>query len=79
MGNEKSQVLEKNQQNAEGAAPTKDSKENRNPDSLLDVFTSEELVETATSKLSKDLTDLSIYSLLEETKHVAQHVRGLHF
>jgi len=79
MGNEKSQVLEKGQQGAAEPTSTKDSKGNRNPDSLLDVFTNEELEETAASKLSKDLTDLSIYSLLEETKQVAQGIRGLHF
>jgi hypothetical protein len=79
MGNEKSQVLEKGQQGAAEPSPTKDAKVERNPDSLLDVFTSEELVETPVSRLSKDLSDLSIYSLLEETKQVAQNVRGLHF
>jgi hypothetical protein len=79
MGNEKSQVLEKGQQGAAEPSPPKESKVDRNPDSLLDVFTSEELVETTASRLSKDLTDLSIYSLLEETKQVAQGIRGLHF
>jgi hypothetical protein len=79
MGNEKSQVLEKGQQGAAEPSPPKESKADRNPDSLLDVFTSEELVETTASRLSKDLTDLSIYSLLEETKQVAQGIRGLHF
>jgi hypothetical protein len=79
MGNEKSQVLEKGQQGAAEPSSPKESKADRNPDSLLDVFTSEELVETTASRLSKDLTDLSIYSLLEETKQVAQGIRGLHF
>jgi len=79
MGSEKAPVLEKGQQGAGGPTPTKDSKAERNPDSLLDVFTSEELVETAASKLSKDLSDLSIYSLLEETQQVAKGIRGLRF
>jgi len=79
MGSEKAPVLEKGQQGAAGPTPPKDSKGNRNPDSLLDVFTSEELVETAASKLSKDLSELSIYSLLEETQQVAQGIRGLRF
>ncbi|HUV52404.1 MAG TPA: hypothetical protein VMW64_04940 [Dehalococcoidia bacterium] len=79
MGNEKSQVLEKGQQGAAEPSPTKESKGERNTDSLLDVFTSEELVETTASKLSKDLSDMSIYSLLEETKQVAQGIRGLRF
>lgn len=79
MGNEKSQVLEKSQQGDGGPTPTKDSKAERNPDSLLDVFTNEVLEETTASKLSKDLTDLSIYSLLEETEQVAQGIRGVRF
>lgn len=79
MGSEKTPVLEKGQQGAAEPSPAKDTKAGRNPDSLLDVFTSEELVETATGKLSKDLSDLSIYSLLEETQQVAKGIRGLHF
>ena len=79
MGSEKAPVLEKGQQGAAEPSPPKDSKGERNPDSLLDVFTSEELVETTASKLSKDLSDMSIYSLLEETKQVAQGIRGTRF
>ena len=79
MGSEKAPVLEKSQQGAAEPSPTKESKGERNPDSLLDVFTSEELVETTASKLSKDLSDMSIYSLLEETKQVAQGIRELRF
>jgi hypothetical protein len=79
MGSEKAPVLEKGQKGAAESSPTKDSKADRNPDSLLDVFTSEELVETTASKLSKELSDLSIYSLLEETKQVAQGIKGLRF
>jgi len=79
MGNEKAPVLEKGLQGAAEPSLTKESKGERNPESLLDVFTSEELVETTASKLSKDLSDMSIYSLLEETKQVAQGIRGLRF
>lgn len=78
MGIEKSQVLDKSQRGSGQSSSVKDSEADRNPDSLLDVFTAEEFVETTVNKLSKDLNDLSIYSLLEETKQVAQGIRGLH-
>lgn len=56
-------------------APKKDDK---GTDSLLDVFTSEELVESSISKLSKDLSDISIESLLEQTKQVAEAIKWGH-
>jgi hypothetical protein len=78
MVSDKTQVLTKSQQGAGQPSSAKDSEVERNPDDLLDVFTTEDLVETTVSKLSKDLNDLSIYSLLEETKQVAQGMRGRH-
>jgi hypothetical protein len=47
-------------------------------DSLLDVFTSEEFVESSISKLSQELGDVSVYSLLEQTKQVAGEIRCGH-
>ena len=41
-------------------------------ESVLEVFRSEELALEATSALSKELGDMSVYSLLEETKQIAQ-------
>jgi hypothetical protein len=60
---------------AQAKAPKKDDK---GTDSLLDVFTSEELVESPISKLSKDLVDVSIESLLEQTKQVADDIKWGH-
>jgi hypothetical protein len=57
---------------AQAKSPKKDDK---GTDSLLDVFTSEELVETPISKLSKDLGDVSVYALLEQTKQLAQDMK----
>jgi hypothetical protein len=60
-------------------AQTKASKkDDKGTDSLLDVFTSEELVESPVSKLSKDLSDVSIDSLLEQTKKVAEEIKWGH-
>lgn len=53
-------------------------KDDKGTDSLLDVFTSEEFVESTISKLSKDLGDVSIDSLLEQTKQVAEEIKGGH-
>jgi hypothetical protein len=60
---------------AQAKAPKKDDK---GTDSLLDVFTSEELVESSISRLSKDLSDISIDSLLEQTKKVAEEIKWGH-
>lgn len=57
---------------AQAKSPKKDDK---GTDSLLDVFTSEELVETSISKLSKDLGDVSVYALLEQTKQLAEEMK----
>ena len=60
---------------AQAKSPKKDDK---GTDSLLDVFTSEELIETPISKLSKDLGDVSVYALLEQTKQLAKEIKCGH-
>lgn len=54
-------------------SPKKDEK-----DSLLDVFTNEELVETPISRLSKELSEVSVYTLLEQTKQLAEEMKFGH-
>ena len=49
--------------------------ENLDTDSLLDVFTSVEVEETLVSLLSRDLSDVNIHSLLEQTRQVAGDIR----
>jgi hypothetical protein len=63
---------------AEPAQAKSPKKDDKGTDSLLDVFTSEELVESSTSRLSKDLSDISIDSLLEQTKKVAEEIKWGH-
>lgn len=60
---------------AQVKSPKKDDK---GTDSLLDVFTSEELVESPISRLSQDLGDVSIQTLLEQTKQLAEEMRCGH-
>jgi len=60
---------------AQAKSPKKDDK---GAESLLDVFTSEELVESPVSKLSKELGDVSVYTLLEQTKQVAEEIKCGH-
>jgi hypothetical protein len=60
---------------AQAKGPKKDDKA---ADSLLDVFTSEELVESPISKLSKELGDVSVQTLLEQIKQVAGEIRCGH-
>ncbi len=60
---------------AQAKSPKKDDK---GTESLLDVFTSEELVESPISKLSKELGDVSVYTLLEQTKQLAQEIKCGH-
>ena len=57
---------------AQAKNPKKDEK---GTESLLDVFTSEELIESSVSKLSKELGDISVYSLLEQTQQLAQSIK----
>lgn len=44
-------------------------------DSLLDVFTSVEVEETFVSALARELSDVNMNSLLEQTRQVAGEVR----
>ena len=60
---------------AQAKSPKKDDK---GTESLLDVFTIEELVETPISKLSQDLSDVSVYALLEQTKQLAEEMNCGH-
>ena len=61
------------------SAPSgKSPKDAKNTDGLLDVFTSEELTETAFGLLGKDLGNVSITSLLEETRQLAEEIRRGH-
>lgn len=53
-------------------------KDDKRTESLLDVFTSEEISESPISKLSKDLGDVSIHSLLEQTKQIADEIKFGH-
>ena len=54
-------------------------KDEKGTDGLLDVFTSsDEFVESPVSRLSKELADISVYSLLEQTKQVAEEIKWGH-
>ncbi len=61
---------------AEPAPAKAAKKDDKATDSLLDVFTSEEAVESSVSRLSKDLGDVSIDSLLEQTRQVAREIKS---
>ena len=63
---------------AEPAQAKSPKKDDKGTDSLLDVFTSEELVETPVSRLSKELGDVSVQMLLEQTQQIAQEIRCGH-
>jgi hypothetical protein len=80
MNKNNPQVLESGGKNVAGAAPPQvaSPKGNKEPDSLLDVFKSEGLEENSVSALSKELGDVSIYSLLEQTKQVADAIKLRH-
>jgi ribosomal protein L12E/L44/L45/RPP1/RPP2 len=49
--------------------------ENIDTDSMLDVFTGVEVEENSISLLSRSLGDVSIQSLLEQTKQVAGEIK----
>lgn len=49
--------------------------DNLDTDSMLDVFTSVEVEETLVSVLSRDLSDVSIHSLLEQTRQIAGEIK----
>jgi hypothetical protein len=44
-------------------------------DGLLEVFRSEELIENPLADLSRDMDDVSVYSLLEEIRSIAERVK----
>jgi len=49
------------------------------PDSMLDVFTGIEVEESLVSELARDLADVSVHTLLEQTRQVAGDIRRGHF
>ncbi|UCG84381.1 MAG: hypothetical protein JSW38_06090 [Dehalococcoidia bacterium] len=49
--------------------------DNVDTDSMLDVFTSVEVEESLVSILSRDLSDVSIHSLLEQTMQIASEIK----
>jgi len=57
---------------AANTPPASSPQEEEKIESVLEVFRSEELALDTTSSLSKELGDMSVYSLLEETKQIAQ-------
>jgi len=63
---------------ADPAQAKNPKKDDKGKDSLLDIFTSEELEESSVSKLSKELGDISIYTLLQQTQQLAQSIKSGH-
>ena len=57
---------------ASNTPPASSPQEEEKIKSVLEVFRSEGLALDTTSSLSKELGDMSVYSLLEETKQIAQ-------
>jgi hypothetical protein len=57
---------------AANTPPANSPQEEEKIESVLEVFRSEGLALDTTSSLSKELGDMSVYSLLEETKQIAQ-------
>lgn len=53
----------------------KSVKGDKDADGLLDVFTAVEVGENPISKLSKDLSDVSVYALLEQTQQLAMQIK----
>jgi hypothetical protein len=51
------------------------SQEDDEIEGLLEVFKSEELIENPLADLSRDMDDISVYSLLEEIRSIAERVR----
>jgi hypothetical protein len=56
--------------------PAEESQPDSGIDSLLDVFKSEELMENPISLLSRELNDVDIGSLLEETKQIVEKLKS---
>ena len=57
---------------AEGEA---EPQEDEGVDDLLEVFRSEELIENSLGDLSRDMEDVSVYSLLEDIRSIADRVK----
>jgi len=53
--------------------------DNVDTDSMLDVFTGVEVEESLVSELARELTDISMNSLLEQSRQVAGDIRRGHF
>ena len=49
--------------------------DNQDIDSMLDVFTDVEVKENTVSALSRELSDVNIHSLLEQTRQVALEMK----
>jgi hypothetical protein len=89
VGNEASEAPSETKMEPQGLAPssqkieaantssTNSPQEDEKIESVLDVFRTEELALDTTSTLSKELSDTSVYSLLEESKQVAQIAKQL--
>jgi len=71
------QALKPDTQKVEAANPPqqKGTQDSVNPDSLLEIFKSEENPLAPLGTLAKELRDMSIYSLLEETKQIAEKMK----
>lgn len=52
--------------------PANSHQEDEKIKSVLEIFRTEELALDTTTSLSKELGDMNVYSLLEESKHIAQ-------
>jgi ribosomal protein L12E/L44/L45/RPP1/RPP2 len=53
--------------------------DNIDADSMLDVFTGVEVEENLVSELARELSDVSVHSLLEQTRQVAGDIRRRSF
>jgi hypothetical protein len=70
----KTTALESGSQKIEAAntPPVNSPQEDEKIKSVLEIFRSEELALDTTTSLSKELGDMNVYSLLEESKQIAQ-------
>lgn len=53
--------------------------DNIDADSMLDVFTGVEVEESLVSELARELSEVSVHSLLEQTRQVAGDIRRRSF
>jgi hypothetical protein len=67
-------ALEADSQKTEAASTpvANNPQEDGKIESVLEIFRSEELALDTTTSLSKELGDMNVYSLLEESKQIAQ-------